>query len=414
MKNDGIDFSSFIWEARVMKLSQKSISISGSLTLAIDAKAKKMKAEGMDVIGFGAGEPDFETPQFIIEAAKEALDKGYTRYTPASGMMELKEAICEKLQNDNNLKYTPSEIIVSNGAKHSLYNIFQAILNPGDEVIIPTPYWVTYPELVKMAGGTPIFLDTKEENGFKIDITELEQAVTEKTKALIINSPGNPSGCVYSRKELEAIADLAVKKEFFVISDEIYEKLVYDGNEHISIASLNSEIKNITLVVNGMSKAYAMTGWRIGYTAGNEEVIKVMSNIQSHATSNPNSIAQYASIAALRGPQDIIYQMVSEFEKRRKYMIDRIRQIEGLSCNEPKGAFYLMLNIGNALGRKYRNHTITGSMDFAEQLLDAYKVAVVPGLAFGADKYVRLSYATSIENIEKGLDRIESFMNELE
>lgn len=397
-----------------MKLSQKSISISGSLTLAIDAKAKKMKAEGMDVIGFGAGEPDFETPQFIIEAAKEALDKGYTRYTPASGMMELKEAICEKLQNDNNLKYTPSEIIVSNGAKHSLYNIFQAILNPGDEVIIPTPYWVTYPELVKMAGGTPIFLDTKEENGFKIDITELEQAVTEKTKALIINSPGNPSGCVYSRKELEAIADLAVKKEFFVISDEIYEKLVYDGNEHISIASLNSEIKNITLVVNGMSKAYAMTGWRIGYTAGNEEVIKVMSNIQSHATSNPNSIAQYASIAALRGPQDIIYQMVSEFEKRRKYMIDRIRQIEGLSCNEPKGAFYLMLNIGNALGRKYRNHTITGSMDFAEQLLDAYKVAVVPGLAFGADKYVRLSYATSIENIEKGLDRIESFMNELE
>ena len=397
-----------------MKLSQKSISISGSLTLAIDAKAKKMKAEGMDVIGFGAGEPGFETPQFIIEAAKEALDKGYTRYTPASGMMELKEAICEKLQNDNNLKYTPSEIIVSNGAKHSLYNIFQAILNPGDEVIIPTPYWVTYPELVKMAGGTPIFLDTKEENGFKIDITELEQAVTEKTKALIINSPGNPSGCVYSRKELEAIADLAVKKEFFVISDEIYEKLVYDGNEHISIASLNSEIKNITLVVNGMSKAYAMTGWRIGYTAGNEEVIKVMSNIQSHATSNPNSIAQYASIAALRGPQDIIYQMVSEFEKRRKYMIDRIRQIEGLSCNEPKGAFYLMLNIGNALGRKYRNHTITGSMDFAEQLLDAYKVAVVPGLAFGADKYVRLSYATSIENIEKGLDRIESFMNELE
>lgn len=397
-----------------MKLSQKSISISGSLTLAIDAKAKKMKAEGMDVIGFGAGEPDFETPQFIIEAAKEALDKGYTRYTPASGMMELKEAICEKLQNDNNLKYTPSEIIVSNGAKHSLYNIFQAILNPGDEVIIPTPYWVTYPELVKMGGGTPIFLDTKEENGFKIDITELEQAVTEKTKALIINSPGNPSGCVYSRKELEAIADLAVKKEFFVISDEIYEKLVYDGNEHISIASLNSEIKNITLVVNGMSKAYAMTGWRIGYTAGNEEVIKVMSNIQSHATSNPNSIAQYASIAALRGPQDIIYQMVSEFEKRRKYMIDRIRQIEGLSCNEPKGAFYLMLNIGNALGRKYRNHTITGSMDFAEQLLDAYKVAVVPGLAFGADKYVRLSYATSIENIEKGLDRIESFMNELE
>lgn len=257
-------------------------------------------------------------------------------------------------------------------------------------------------------------MDTKEENGFKIDITELEQAVTEKTKALIINSPGNPSGCVYSRKELEAIADLAVKKEFFVISDEIYEKLVYDGNEHISIASLNSEIKNITLVVNGMSKAYAMTGWRIGYTAGNEEVIKVMSNIQSHATSNPNSIAQYASIAALRGPQDIIYQMVSEFEKRRKYMIDRIRQIEGLSCNEPKGAFYLMLNIGNALGRKYRNHTITGSMDFAEQLLDAYKVAVVPGLAFGADKYVRLSYATSIENIEKGLDRIESFMNELE
>jgi len=389
------------------------MSISDSLTLAIDAKAKKMKAEGMDVIGFGAGEPDFPTPQFIIDAAKEALDKGFTRYTPSSGMIELKEAICEKLQKENNLKYSPSEIIVSNGAKHSLYNIFQAILNPGDEVIIPTPYWLTYPELVKMAGGIPVFLDAGEENEFKIDIVELEKAITPNTKALIINSPGNPTGCVYNRKELEAIADLAVRKRFFVISDEIYEKLVYDGSEHVSIASLNSEIKDITLVVNGMSKAYAMTGWRIGYTAGNKEVIKVMSNIQSHATSNPNSIAQYASIAALRGPQDIINYMVSEFEKRRKYMIDRISQIKGLSCNEPKGAFYLMLNIGNALGRKYNDHTITGSMDFAEKLLESHKVAVVPGLAFGADKYVRLSYATSIENIEKGLDRIECFMNEL-
>lgn len=372
-----------------------------------------MKTDGIDVVGFGAGEPDFATPQFIIEAAKEALDKGFTRYTPSSGIIELKQAICDKLQKDNGLKYDPSQIIVSNGAKHSLYNIFQAILNPGDEVIIPSPYWVTYPELVKMAGGTPVFVETKEENEFKLNLQELEKAITQNTKALIINSPSNPTGCVYGREELEAIAALAVDKKFFVVSDEIYEKLTYEGNKHISIASLNTEIKDLTLLVNGMSKAYAMTGWRIGYTAGNEEVIKVMSNIQSHATSNPNSIAQYASLAALRGPQDIILQMVEEFDKRRKYMVERINQIKGLSCNNPKGAFYVMLNISNAIGKKYKNKTITGSMLFTELLLDAYKVAVVPGLAFGVDNYVRLSYATSMESIEKGLDRIEKFMSEL-
>jgi len=396
-----------------MKLSQKSMLINGSLTLAIDAKAKKMKAEGIDVVGFGAGEPDFATPKFIVDAAKEALDKGYTGYTPSSGITELKQAICDKLLRDNGIEYDISEIIVSNGAKHSLYNIFQAILNPGDEVIIPTPYWVTYPELVKMAGGTPVFLETREENDFKINIKDLEKVISKNTKAFILNSPGNPSGCVYTRDELEAIASLAVDSNFFVISDEVYEKLIYDEYEHISIASLNPQIKNITLVVNGMSKTYAMTGWRIGYTAGNKEVIKVMSNIQSHATSNPNTIAQYASVAALRGPQDIVEQMVAEFGKRRRFMVDRIRKIDGLSSNEPKGAFYVMLNISNAIGRKYKNKTINGSMDFAELLLDAYKVAVVPGLAFGADNYVRLSYATSMQLIEKGLDRIEGFMNEL-
>ncbi len=396
-----------------MELSRKHSDITASLTLEIDAKAKKMKAQGIDVIGFGAGEPDFDTPSFIIEAAKEALDKGYTKYTPSSGIMELKEAICEKLKRDNNLDYEPNEILISNGAKHSLYNIFQAILNPGDEVIIPSPYWVSYPEMVKMADGVPVFVNTLDEHGFRIDIEHLERIITDKTKALIINSPNNPCGCVYDREQLEAIAKLAVEQDFFVVSDEIYDELLYDGAEHISIASLNPEIKERTLLVNGMSKAYAMTGWRIGYAAGNKEIIRVMSNIQSHSTSNPNSIAQYASLAALKGPKDIIKEMVCTFDERRKFMVNRINSIDMISCTRPQGAFYVMLNIKNVIGRTYNGRIIKGSLDFTDALLEAQKVAVVPGVAFGADGYVRLSYATSKENIEKGLNRIEKFIKEL-
>ena len=397
-----------------MELSRKNSSITGSVTLATDAKAKKMKAQGLDVVGFGAGEPDFNTPAHIIEAAKEALDKGLTRYTPASGIPELKEAICFKLKQDNGLEYKPSQIIISNGAKHSLCNAFEALLNPGDEVIIPSPYWLSYPELVKIAGGVPVFLETKEENDFKISVDALKKAITPNTKALVINSPNNPNGCVYERDELEAIARLAVENEFFIISDEVYEVLVYVGIEHVSIASFGPEIKDLTVVINGMSKANAMTGRRIGYAAAREDVVQMMSNIQSHTTSNPNSIAQYASLAALRGPKDDIKAMIDEFSRRRIFMVDRINSIPGLSCRLPKGAFYVMMNIEKIKGRSYKGRLIDGSLSFSDALLDAKMVAVVPGVAFGADNYVRLSYATSMDNIEKGLNRIEEFVNELD
>lgn len=397
-----------------MELSKKNLNIASSLTLEIDAKAKGMKAQGIDVIGFGAGEPDFDTPSYIIDAAKEALDKGYTRYTPASGILPLRQAICEKLKRDNGINYSTNDIIVSNGAKHSLYNIFQAILNPGDEVIIPSPYWVSYPEMVKMADGIPVFIETLEENNFKMLFHDLERAITNKTKAIIINSPNNPCGCVYDRQQLEEIAELAIKHDFYIVSDEIYEELLYDGKRHISIASLGPEVKDRTLVVNGLSKAFAMTGWRIGYTAGNSEIIKVMANIQSHSTSNPNSIAQYASLAALNGSKDMIANMLGEFDHRRKFMVDRIRSIDGLSCAMPLGAFYVMLNISGIIGKSHNGRIIEGSLDFADILLEAENVAVVPGIAFGADKHIRLSYATSIENISKGLDRIENFIKALE
>ncbi len=365
------------------------------------------------MVGFGAGEPDFPTPAFIVEAAKHALDQGLTRYTPSSGTLELRKAICNKLKRDNDITYTPDEVIVSNGAKHSLFNIFQAILNPGDEVLIPQPYWLSYPEMVKMADGIPLFIDTSEDNCFKVTVEELKRSITSKTKAMILNSPSNPNGCVYNREELTGIAELAVKHGFFIISDEIYEEMVYDDAQHISIASLNDEIKKLTLTVNGVSKAYAMTGWRIGYTAGPKDVIKVMSNIQSHSTSNPNSIAQHASAIALNAPKDELHARIKEFDKRRLYMVDRINSIPYLSCKLPKGAFYVMMNIREAIGKRYNDTTINCSLSFANALLDSKKVTVVPGIAFGADQYVRLSYAVSIEKIEKGLDRIQEFMEEL-
>lgn len=387
-------------------ISNKLKSIAPSVTLAITAKAKKLKSEGIDIIGFGAGEPDFQTPQYIREAAIKAIEEENIGYTAASGMESLRTVICEKLKKDNNLDYTIDQIVVSNGAKHSLYNILAAICNEGDEVIVPNPYWVSYPELVKLADATPVFVECPEENEFKYSIDELRKAVNEKTKAIILNSPNNPTGTVYKKEDLEEIAKIAVENNIYVISDEIYEKLLYEG-EHVSIASLGEEIKNLTIVVNGVAKAYAMTGWRIGYTASNKELAKVMGNFQSHATSNPNTIAQYATIAALKGSQEPIDEMISAFKERREFMVDKINSIPNLSCLKPQGAFYVMINISKLLGSKLNGYNINTSIDFADYLLEHAKVAVVPGIGFGNDNYIRLSYATSLENIKEGLNRIE-------
>jgi aspartate aminotransferase len=394
-----------------MELSKKALSISPSSTLAIDAKAKKMKAEGIDIIGFGAGEPDFDTPDHIKAAAIKAINDGFTKYTPASGTLELKQAICNKFKKDNGLDYKPANIVISNGAKHSLVNAFQAILNPGDEVIIPAPFWVSYPEMVKLADGVPVILNSTEEEGFKFSIDKLEKAITPKTKAIVMNSPSNPTGMIYSVDELKAVADLAVSKNIFVVSDEIYEKLIYDGYKHVSIASFNDKIKDLTIIVNGVSKSYSMTGWRIGYTASNEKIATVMGNVQSHATSNPNSIAQKAAQAGLEGPEDVMNMMVAEFAKRRDYMVERINSIDGLSCIKPNGAFYVMMNIYKIIGKEINGVKINGSDDFANVLLEKANVALVPGSGFGTDIHVRLSYATSLENIKEGLNRIEKFLN---
>lgn len=393
-----------------MILSKKGLSISPSSTLAIDAKAKKMKADGMDVIGFGAGEPDFDTPLHIKKAAIAAIEAGFTKYTPASGILSLKQAICNKFKRDNGLDYTPAQIVVSNGAKHSLVNAFQAICNPGDEVIIPAPYWVSYPEMVKLADAIPVIINTSEENGFKFSVQQIKQALTDKTKAIIINSPSNPTGMVYSQQELAEFADVAVERGLFIISDEIYEKIIYDGYKHVSIASVNDKIKDQTIIINGVSKTYAMTGWRIGYAAANAEIAKIMGNVQSHATSNPNSIAQKAAEAAIEGEQEIINTMVSEFVSRRNYMVSRINSIPGLSCITPNGAFYVLMNISKLIGSEIEGKKIKGSDDFADVLLEKAQVALVPGSGFGIDTHVRLSYATSLQNITEGLNRIEGLL----
>jgi len=396
-----------------MELAKKGLSISPSSTLAIDAKAKKMKAEGINVIGFGVGEPDFDTPEHIKQAAIAAIEANFTRYTPASGTLELKQAVCNKLKRDNGLDYTPANIVISNGAKHSLFNTFQAICNPGDEVIIPAPYWVSYLEMVKMADAVPVIVEAEEASGFKFTAQQIRQALTDKTKAIIINSPSNPTGMVYSREELKEIADLAVERGLFIVSDEIYEKLIYDGYEHVSIASFNEKIKEQTIIINGVSKTYAMTGWRIGYTASNTAIAQVMANMQSHATSNPNSIAQKAAEAAINGDQEIIKPMVAEFTKRRDYIVKRINSIPGLSCLTPNGAFYVLMNISKFIGKEIAGKTINGSDDFADILLDKALVAVVAGSGFGIDTHVRLSYATSMQNITEGLNRIEKLLSQV-
>ena len=396
-----------------MKLSKKAEAIEPSLTLSITATAKKMHEEGIDVIGFGAGEPDFNTPENIQNVAIDAIKKGLTKYTAASGIHELKNAIKDKFKKDNNLDYNTNQIIISTGAKQCLANVFQSILNPLDEVIVSVPFWVSYPELIKLADGVPIFVETKEENNFKYTIEALNKALSEKTKAIILNSPNNPTGTVYLKDELERIAEFAKINNLIIISDEIYEKLIYGDEKHISIASISKDAYDRTIVINGVSKSYAMTGWRIGYAAGNQAVIKLMANIQSHTTSNPNSIAQYASVEALNGDQNSIKIMNSEFKKRRDFMVKRINNIKNLSCINPEGAFYVMANIKELLNKEFQGTVIKDSLNFSKMLLENENVAVIPGSAFGVDDYIRLSYATSMENIKKGLDRIEKFVDKI-
>ncbi|GAB4482553.1 MAG: pyridoxal phosphate-dependent aminotransferase [Thermodesulfovibrionales bacterium] len=395
-------------------LSERAQKIKPSPTLAIDSKAKAMKAEGIDVVNFGVGEPDFDTPEHIKEAAVRALKEGFTKYTPVGGIDALKDAIIEKLNADNGLSYKREEILVSCGAKHSLYNIAQALYGPGDEVIIPSPYWVSYPDQVLLNDATPVFAETHESDGFVLRPDVLERCITPKTRALILNSPSNPTGMLYDRAALGKIADLAVKHDFYVVSDEIYEKLVYDGASHVSIASLSPEIKTRTIVVNGLSKSHAMTGWRSGYAAGPSDVIKAMTNIQSQSTSNPNSITQKASIQALRGPQDFLSDMLKEFDSRRRYIVEALNTIRGMKCIMPQGAFYAFPNIEGILGSTTAGgRKLATSNDIALYLLEEARVALVPGDAFGDGRFLRLSYATSMADIRKGVDRIREAVGRL-
>jgi aspartate aminotransferase len=387
-----------------MDISARAAQLSPSLTLSIDSKAKAMKAEGIDVCGFGAGEPDFDTPEHIKQAAIAALEAGFTKYTPSAGLPELRQAIAEKLEADNQITYRPSQIVVSSGAKHSCYNAILATCQPGDEVLIPSPYWVSYPDMVRLAGAEPVMVQTTERNGWKMRASDFENAMTPRTKMLILNSPGNPTGSVYTREELEGIVEVAAEEDIYILSDEIYEKLVYDDTKHVSIASLSPEAYGLTITVNGFSKAYAMTGWRLGYLAAPEAVAKAVDNIQSHSTSHPCSFAQKGAIAALKGDQQPLADMRDEFSMRRDYMFDRITKIPNITAVKPQGAFYILVNISQ-LG--------LSSQNFADRLLSKANVAVVPGAAFGDDRTVRLSYATSIDVIKKGLDRFQDFCRTL-
>jgi aspartate aminotransferase len=394
-------------------LSSRARGLKPSPTLAINAKAKSMQAQGIKVVSFGAGEPDFDTPENIKRAAIKAIQEGFTKYTAVGGIDELKDAIIQKFKRDSDLTYKRSEILVSCGGKHSFYNLAQALFDQGDEVIIPAPYWVSYPPMVLLAGAAPVIIGTREEDNFKITPEGLKRAITPKTKALVLNSPSNPTGSAYTKKDLERIAEIAISNNFFVISDEIYEKIVYDGFEFRSIASLGEEIRKRTIIVHGVAKTYAMTGWRIGYTAGPEEIISAMNNIQSQSTSNPTSISQKASVEALIGSQDEVKKMVSAFAQRRNYIVDRLNEIEGVSCYKPIGAFYVFPNFSHYYGRTYQGKKINNSTDLADFFLDVAKVAVVPGVEFGADPFERLSYATSMEDIREGIDRIEEALKRL-
>ena len=381
----------------MLQLSERAKHVQGSVTLAIDSQAKQMRQQGVDVVSFGAGEPDFPTPQHICQAAIDAMQKGQTRYTPAAGTLALRETICKKLEERNGLAYTPSQIVVTNGAKQALHNAICVTVNPGDEVIVPTPCWVSYVELIRMAGGIPVFVHTKEEDGFALQAADVEKVVTERTKAILLNTPNNPCGSVAAMDTLQAIAQLAVEKDLVVISDEIYEEFVYEGERPASIATLGEAVKEHVILVNGVSKTYAMTGWRVGYAAAAPVFAKAMANWQSHATGNVNSIAQ----------------MVDEVRKRRDAMVARVNAIPRLRCRTPQGAFYVMVDIRQALGCSYGRTKLTDSMTFAQTLLSNKAVAVVPGKAFEAEGMIRLSYALSMEDLQRGLDRIEDFMNQL-
>lgn len=395
------------------RIASRMSAISPSLTLAITAKAKAMKAAGEPVVSFGVGEPDFNTPGHIIYAAKAALDKGYTKYTPSSGLAPLRKAVCDKFLKDNGLSYEPSQIIVSDGAKHSIFNACFAILEEGDEVIIPAPYWLTYPEVVKVCGGVPVYIQCKKEEKFKFTPEELKAAITPKTKMLIFNSPSNPTGAVYTEEEVRAIAKVCEEAEIFVLSDEIYEKLCYNGVKPFSIAACSEKMKDLTITVNGVSKTYAMTGWRVGYLAAPKDVAKAIDSFQSHATSNACSISQYAAIEALASPESEVQKMVEVFASRREKMLRLIEETDGVSAVEPDGAFYVMLVVNGTYGKSYKGKKIDGSISFSDALLDAEKVAVVPGISFGADDCVRLSYSLSEEDIEEGIKRIGRFVASL-
>lgn len=386
------------------RITQRAASLAPSLTLAIDSKAKQMKAAGEDVVGFGAGEPDFDTPAHIVEAATKALTSGFTKYTPSSGIPELREAIAAKFKSENQLQYKPSQIIVSCGGKHSCYNVILATCQEGDEVLIPAPYWLSYPEMVKLASATPVILPTSDKTEFKVTPDQLRAAITPKTRLFILNSPSNPTGAVYTREEIKALGDICVERGVLIMSDEIYEKLVYDGTTHTSVAAFSQAHYDHTIIVHGFAKAWSMTGWRLGFLAAPEPIAKAIDAIQSHSTSNPTSFAQKGAVAALTGSQAHLPGWLAEYAKRRTYAHQRLNSIPGISCVNAKGAFYLFPNI-SSLG--------LSSMDFCAQLLESQKVAAVPGIAFGAEGYLRISYATSLAQIEKGLDRLDKFVRQL-
>lgn len=395
------------------RTAKRMETIAPSLTLAITAKAKALKAAGESVVSFGVGEPDFNTPEHIVVAAKNAMDKGFTKYTPSSGLPALKKAICEKLSKENGLSYKPEQIVVSNGAKHSVFNVCFALLDEGDEVIVPAPYWLTYPEAIKVCGGVPVYVNGAKENGFKVTAEQIRAAITDKTKLLVFNSPCNPTGAVYTEAEIRAIGKVCEEAGIFVLSDEIYEKLCYNGEKAFSIAACSDKMKDLTVVVNGVSKTYAMTGWRIGYLAAPEDVAKAIDSFQSHATSNACSISQYAAIEALASPEEEIGAMVETFAKRRKLILQELKKIDGVTAVEPDGAFYVMLDVSGVYGNRSGERTIDDSVSFSAALLEVEKVAVVPGVSFGADDCVRLSYSLSEADIVEGVRRIGNFVASL-
>lgn len=392
-------------------LSVRALAVHESSTLAVDSLAKKLKADGFPVVSFGTGEPDFDTPDNIKAAAIKAINEGKTKYTPAAGLIPLRQAVCDRLLADIGVSYEPAEIVVASGAKHNIFVALMCLINPGDEVIVPAPYWVTYTEAVAMAGGVPVTVDCSEASGFKMTPAQLEAAITPKTKLLILNNPSNPTGMFYGRKELEALAEVCVKHDLYILSDEIYYKLLYDNREFTSVAALGGDLRERTIIVNGVSKSYAMTGWRIGYTASNKKLAKLMANYLSHSTSAPSTISQYAAIEALTGDQSSIAKMHDEFERRRNYIVERMNTIEGVSCIKPEGAFYVMMNMEKLAGRTIGGKLINNGDDFAMAFLEKENVAVVPCSGFGAPMFVRWTYAASMENIKEGLDRLEKFIN---